>query len=667
MSITWRNVDAPDTRGALLGMEAAGQSINTGFDKLGEVLKQREQMATDNWNQQKLNNTNTVMDSMMEAKTPEELQAKEAFLAQMLQGMGAQVDAQAIRAAQDARLPMLQQRAKTGIEYKNFITDEEQAKVRDQVGVLIASGKTEEAMALAQSSGLRQMAPVMAAGNAEQRLRTELGYKANDEARKAKDQEYQDKLFPGQQQLQTQQIDNQKAEAELRRAQAEALPVQNAAAKQEKLDKQLREAQEKAFKEDNLFGEMPKDPVLSLPDHLKLVNDTLGKEDPETAAKVTKYLNKAHLAPYEDVNGNKVQGYGIPTAYLQNALSSTKDTSHFWEGSNRADNIIASLESQMKDPRVASDASIAYEMSARALNPTGQDKPEKATSSGTQVPIDVRPTIAPQREVPAPSVVVPTKQSFMSSVLQGNTSATGMGNMLPTGNPEGKSPLKSLLSGEAAAPTKSVPIASNVGKAPAKVSASETVTVGADGSYAQDAPLEIPKTALGQPTQVVKAYAGAIPKGKGQKIVATFGNIKDGDTVDFPGFTCRLDAIDAPETAKPEYGKPGQPGGEEAKKYLQDMIAGKEVNVLVTGTEKQREKGKAPRKFCQIEIEGVGVDLNMVKAGMGFLYQEYVAADSDRRPGLEAVEKDARDNRRGIFQEKNPEYPEIFRRRINAP
>ena len=222
MAITWRNVDAPDARSALLGLTTANQSFNAGFDKIGEVLKQREQLATDNWNQQKVNNTNTVMDSMMEAKTPEELQAKEAFLAQMRQGMGAQVDAQAIRAAQDARLPMLQQRAKTGIEYKNFMTDEDQAKVRDQVGVLIASGKTEEAMALAQSAGLRQMAPVMAAGNAEQRLRTELGYKEAAEKRAVEDQAMQAALHPLQLEAQRQTIANSKTSNEHTQVQIEA-------------------------------------------------------------------------------------------------------------------------------------------------------------------------------------------------------------------------------------------------------------------------------------------------------------------------------------------------------------------------------------------------------------------------------------------------------------
>lgn len=327
MPITWRNVDPTDTRGALLGMNAANQSFNAGFDKIGEVLKQREQMASDNWNQQKINNTNAYMDALGEAKTPEELQAKQAILAQMRQGMGAQVDAAAVRAAEDARLPLLQQRAKAGIEYKNYMTDEDQAKVRDQVGVLIAQGKTKEAMDLAQSVGLRQMAPVMAAGNAEERLRTELQYKANEEARKAKDQEYQDKLFPGQITLQEQQIANQKAEAALRSAQATELATR---------DKKESEAETKLQRDERvaLRDKVAQGGVFSLGEATsregaKAIDDHLTSKltNPDDIGRIQGELSNLLSQPIVGEDGKTIP---IPTSYVIDGIRSMGEAG--WTG-----------------------------------------------------------------------------------------------------------------------------------------------------------------------------------------------------------------------------------------------------------------------------------------------------------------------------------------------
>ena len=160
--ITWRNVDAPDTRGALLGMAAAGQSINTGFDKLGEVLKQREQQAEQNWNQQKTNNTQAFLNEIGKFRTPEEYQAALASgeLDQMRQGFGAQVDANAVRAAEEGRLATLQQRSLINSEFQDKSTDRAQLPEVNNIQALIAAGKHDEARAELDRLQLRNEAPL---------------------------------------------------------------------------------------------------------------------------------------------------------------------------------------------------------------------------------------------------------------------------------------------------------------------------------------------------------------------------------------------------------------------------------------------------------------------------------------------------------------------------
>lgn len=142
--------------------------------------------------------------------------------------------------------------------------------------------------------------------------------------------------------------------------------------------------------------------------------------------------------------------------------------------------------------------------------------------------------------------------------------------------------------------------------------------------------------------------------------MVTYVGDGDGATLkrkDGSELVCRIDTIDAPETAKPRYGKPGQPFGEEAKRTLQGMIERKEVTVRVT---KPAEEGKYGRSYCKIEVEGVGVDQKMIEAGAAWLYRRY----SDD-PKLGAAEDKARKQKKGLWAQPNPEEPEAFRRRIN--
>jgi endonuclease YncB( thermonuclease family) len=173
---------------------------------------------------------------------------------------------------------------------------------------------------------------------------------------------------------------------------------------------------------------------------------------------------------------------------------------------------------------------------------------------------------------------------------------------------------------------------------------------------AQTKPLDIPKDVKWQePTTVVKAASGAIPKGQGNKTVVSY--VADGDTFSGKsGVNCRIDTIDAPEAAKPQYGKKGQPFGEESKRKLQEMILNKEVNIRIV-----KPADKYGRSICQVEIEGKGVDHEMVQAGAAWVYENF-AKGTLREQALTGAQDSAKKSKRGLWADPNPTYPPDFRR-----
>lgn len=157
------------------------------------------------------------------------------------------------------------------------------------------------------------------------------------------------------------------------------------------------------------------------------------------------------------------------------------------------------------------------------------------------------------------------------------------------------------------------------------------------------------------PVTAVKAAPGAIPKGEGTKAVVSF--VTDGDTFNTnTGVTCRIDTIDAPETAKAKHGKKGQPFGEESKKALQEMILNKEVNIRIV-----KPADKWGRSICQVEIEGKGVDQAMIQQGAAWVYQQF-AQGTLRGESLNALQDKAKKDKKGLWTDPNPQYPPDFRR-----
>jgi endonuclease YncB( thermonuclease family) len=173
-------------------------------------------------------------------------------------------------------------------------------------------------------------------------------------------------------------------------------------------------------------------------------------------------------------------------------------------------------------------------------------------------------------------------------------------------------------------------------------------------------PVEIPQNMpWSKPVTAVQAKPGALPKGGGERALVTYVGDGDGATLrrgNGETLQCRIDTIDAPEVARPNYGKQGQPFGEEAKRTLAEMIENKEVTVKVTKA--IQNKDGSTRFGCQIEIEGKRVDQEMLRRGAAWLYRRYA-----NDPALVAAENEAKAGKIGLWADPNPENPETFRRR----
>lgn len=146
--ITWRNVDAPDFRGAASMFGAAQQTFDKGASSLIGLLDQRAKTDEANWQNQKVLNTQSYLDALGSAKTPEELAAKQELLNSLRSSAGAQIDLPAIRAANDGREAILQNRLKAQNEHADYLTGRTEQPIVDSVKRLYTQGKYEEGDAI---------------------------------------------------------------------------------------------------------------------------------------------------------------------------------------------------------------------------------------------------------------------------------------------------------------------------------------------------------------------------------------------------------------------------------------------------------------------------------------------------------------------------------------
>lgn len=130
--------------------------------------------------------------------------------------------------------------------------------------------------------------------------------------------------------------------------------------------------------------------------------------------------------------------------------------------------------------------------------------------------------------------------------------------------------------------------------------------------------------------------------------------ITDGDTVTVLDASntqhrIRLQGIDAPESK--------QDFGTQSKKKLSGLIFGKDVEVVYDKTDQYG------RLIGKILLEGRDINLEQVRSGMAWHYQEYEREQSTEDRELYArAEDEARSARRGLWVDTNPVEPSEFRR-----
>lgn len=157
--ITWRNVEAPDLRGAASMLQLANNGFNSGFDKLNQVLQNEQATAEANWKVQRDNNTQAFLNSINQYRTPEEYQAALASGVLDTGKYGAQIDQAATRSALDGRLAVLQDRAVKAGQFEDQQKAREAKPIVDQLSMMALSDDKD-----VRASAKAALTPYMEAG-----------------------------------------------------------------------------------------------------------------------------------------------------------------------------------------------------------------------------------------------------------------------------------------------------------------------------------------------------------------------------------------------------------------------------------------------------------------------------------------------------------------------
>ena len=115
-----------------------------------------------------------------------------------------------------------------------------------------------------------------------------------------------------------------------------------------------------------------------------------------------------------------------------------------------------------------------------------------------------------------------------------------------------------------------------------------------------------------------------------------------------PGGPVVLDAIDAPEL--------DQPGGQEARQFLTELLVGKEV-LVVELTDMGTSRG------AWVTLDGNCVNLLLVQNGHAWLGTFNVHGQRSRQAKLPAALAAAKEKRIGIWEPEDPVAPSEWRKR----
>ena len=133
------------------------------------------------------------------------------------------------------------------------------------------------------------------------------------------------------------------------------------------------------------------------------------------------------------------------------------------------------------------------------------------------------------------------------------------------------------------------------------------------------------------------------------EIIGKVVGVSDGDTItvlddmDQGKFRIRLDKIDAPEKK--------QAFGNKAKQFLSSLIFGKKVSIRFKSIDNYG------RVLGVVSLDGKEINLVMVQNGYAWHYSYY-----DKTPAYIEAEKQARAEKKGLWQDPNPLNPYQFRK-----
>jgi len=128
----------------------------------------------------------------------------------------------------------------------------------------------------------------------------------------------------------------------------------------------------------------------------------------------------------------------------------------------------------------------------------------------------------------------------------------------------------------------------------------------------------------------------------------TVVSIADGDTVTVLDSSrqqhqIRIAAIDAPERRAPF--------SRSARDGLAAMVQRRQVDVRPAATD------RFGRTVAQLFVDGRDVGLALIEAGLAWHFSRHALADPEERARYEAAETAARQGRRGLWAQKDPQPP----------
>jgi micrococcal nuclease len=138
-----------------------------------------------------------------------------------------------------------------------------------------------------------------------------------------------------------------------------------------------------------------------------------------------------------------------------------------------------------------------------------------------------------------------------------------------------------------------------------------------------------------------KGFSANVLNGKVTSVIDgnTFEMLAD----DNESYKIMLFGIDCPEL--------GQPFGEKAKKFLEKMILNKNVTVSIQG------KNRWGNRLGIVLIEGtIDPRYDLLESGLAW------TAERDPIQDLETIKEKAREKGKGLWKEKDPTPPWIYRR-----